>query len=399
MRNGRVLPILIFAGFIFFGSAEAQPSHEEIENLPFAPDSSVGSGSAAYTAVVGARGLFVAYRAESAALKKYRKPILTRGPNGESVFKNFSSSVVAVVVGSLDKSDNFNPDGLGTGVIVDSQGYVLTNWHVIEGFPGALIFLKPSEGSDLSEARLCGAKVAYQDPKSDLALLRIINPPSSLNALKPGDINQVQVAEDIHIIGHPHGNLWSYSNGVVSQIRDRYNWSYTDGSQHEAKVLQLQTAINPGNSGGPVLDDSGSILGLVAMSEEGQNLDYAIAADVIKQFLFLGMHMSTRSAAPSSPVTPAQAVYSARQKDGDKVIKFEYPDVRLFEIRNSDGTTSEVIGEFRNGVVIRGWDPDSNDQFRAWSADMTQGVHLVGSSSNGLLTSIGPASEGISLTR
>jgi S1-C subfamily serine protease len=221
----------------------------------------------------------------------------------------------------------------------------------------------------------------------------MIDPPPDLNALKPGDIDQVQVAQDIHIIGHPHGNLWSYSTGVVSQIRDRYTWSYSDGSEHEAKVLQLQTAINPGNSGGPVLNDTGSILGLVAMSEEGQNLDYAIAADVIKQFLFLGMHMNTRSAKPSSPVIPARAVYSAKLPDGSNVFQFEYPDVRLFEIRKSNGNTREVIGKFRNGVVIRGSEPDSNGHFRSWSADMTKGVVLVGSSSNGVITSITQGSE------
>jgi S1-C subfamily serine protease len=399
MRNGRVLPILILTGSMLPTLSKAQPSQDDIEKLAFARDSSVGSGSAAYSEVVGARGLFVAYSAESDALTRYSKPILTRGSNGESVFRNFSSSVVAVVVGSLDQNDDFNPEGIGTGVIVDSQGYVLTNWHVIEGYPGALVFLKPVGSDDISKAPLRGARVVYQDSKSDLALLRMIDPPSDLNALKVGDIDQVQVAQDIHIIGHPHGNLWSYSTGVVSQIRDRYTWSYSDGSEHEAKVLQLQTAINPGNSGGPVLNDSGSILGLVAMSEEGQNLDYAIAADVIKQFLFFGMHMNTRGAEPSSPVISAQAVYSAKLPDGNKVFKFEYPDVRLFEIRKTNGNTREVIAKFRNGVVIRGSEPDSNGHFRSWSADMTKGLHLVGSSSNGVLTNITPGSKGISLTR
>ena len=399
MRNVRVLPILLMAGLTFVASSEAQPSQGSVEKLDFVSDSSAGPGSPAYSQVVGARGLFVAFTAQSAALKKYRKPILTRGSNGESVFKNFSSSVVAVVVGSLDQNEDFNPEGLGTGVIVDPHGYVLTNWHVVEGYPGALVFIKPPGSSDISNAPVRGAKVIYQDSKSDLALLRMIDPPPYLNALKPGDINQVQVAQDIHIIGHPHGNLWSYSTGVVSQIRDRYTWSYVDGSKHEAKVLQLQTAINPGNSGGPVLNDSGLILGLVAMSEEGQNLDYAIAADVIKQFLFLGMHMSTRGAEPSSRVIPAQAVYSAKLPDGKKVIKFQYPDVRLFEIRNGNGNMGEVIGEFHNGVVIRGREPDNDGYFRSWSADMTKGVHLVGSSLNGVLTNIGPESEQVSLTR
>ncbi len=72
--------------------------------------------------------------------------------------------------------------------------------------------------------------------KADLALLKMIDPPTTLPYLTLGEIDQVQVAEDIHVIGHPHGNLWSYSSGVVSQIRDGYTWTYSDKSTHEAKV-------------------------------------------------------------------------------------------------------------------------------------------------------------------
>jgi len=63
------------------------------------------------------------------------------------------------------------------------------------------------------------------------------------------------------------------------------------------KVLQLQTAINPGNSGGPVLDDQGKLLGLIAMSEAGQNLDYAVAADVIQSFILSSASVRTRGGA------------------------------------------------------------------------------------------------------
>ena len=152
----------------------------------------------------------------------------------------------------------------------------------------------------------------YQDSTSDLALLRMIDPPTTLHSLSLGEIVQVQIAEDIHIIGHPHGNFWSYSTGVVSQIRDGYTWSYKDGSNHTAKVLQLQTAINPGNSGGPVVDDSGNILGLVAMSEEGQNLNYAIAVDVIKRFLSTGMQMNPRGAQVLAASPPPQQLLSGK---------------------------------------------------------------------------------------
>jgi 2-alkenal reductase len=269
------------------------PSISELEQLNFKPTDPNSMSNLPYTEVSTVRGLFLAYSAGSEAVSRYRDPVLTRGTSGISVFKTVSPAVVVVLVGSV-KNDKFDPEGMGTGAIVDARGYVLTNWHVIKDHPEAVVFLKPTNSSELADAKVYVAQVIYQNPTVDLALLRIAEPPPVLRSLAVGDINQVQIAEDIHVIGHPHGNLWSYSTGVVSQIRNDYTWSYEDGSKHEAKVLQLQTAINPGNSGGPVVDDTGRILGLVAMSEEGQNLDYAIAADVIKRFLSMGMQMTTR---------------------------------------------------------------------------------------------------------
>ena len=287
------------------------PSLNELEKISFTPKPLTGEPPP-YNDISAFKHLFIAYDATATSVLKYRDPIATRGAQGEAIFKIVSPAVVAVIVGSINKDNKFDPEGLGTGAIVDPRGFVLTNWHVINGYPGGIVFLKPSGNADLSTARAFGAKVVYQDPTVDLALLRMVNPPTGLLALRLGEISQVQVAEDIHIIGHPHGNLWSYSTGVVSQIRDAYTWTYRDGSNHEAKVLQLQTAINPGNSGGPVVDDSGSILGLVAMSEEGQNLNYAIATDVIKKFLFTGMQMNTRGAtATVTSALPQQSLSAA----------------------------------------------------------------------------------------
>ena len=162
---------------------------------------------------------------------------------------------------------------------------MLTNWHVINGFQAAIVIFKPAVGTEPDKDSAYGVNVVAADKVADLALLKIVKPPSGLTAVKFADIYSIQVAEDIHIIGHPHGNLWSYSTGVISQIRNDYNWQYEDGSKHNARVLQMQTAINPGNSGGPVLDNNSNMLGLVMMSEEGQNLNYAVAIDVIKLFV------------------------------------------------------------------------------------------------------------------
>jgi S1-C subfamily serine protease len=394
------LAILLFLGAGAASDSNPQlPTLSELEKLTFTVATASAARSEPYTDVLDARSLFVAYGIEARAIARYRDPVLTRGAQGEAIFRNVSPSVVAIVVGSIDKDNKFDPEGLGTGAIVDTRGFVLTNWHVVNGYRGALVFLKPNGNPDLANAAAFGARVIYEDPTVDLALLRIIDPPKALHALQVADIRQVQVAEDIHIIGHPHGNLWSYSTGVVSQIRDGYSWSYHDGSNHIAKVLQLQTAINPGNSGGPVVDDSGTILGLVAMSEEGQNLNYAIAADVIKRFLLTGLQLNQRGAQASAEASPPRQVFSGKLPEGLLVSKAVYPDTVLYEVRRSDGTSLGIVAKFSDGVGLAAWQPDVYGNFCSWSADLPDGRHLVSTAASGFLSEVSEAHIATSITR
>jgi S1-C subfamily serine protease len=377
---------ILASGIPSADAADHLPSMSELETLSFTAAEAANVPDPPYTEVSAVRGLFLAYKAGAEAVSKYRDPVLTRGTSGITVFKSVSPSVVVVVVGSI-KDDKFNAEGMGTGAIVDPRGYVLTNWHVIQGYSTAGIFLKPNTGADLANAECRVARVVYQDSGTDLALLKIIDPPSTLRSISVGDIGQIQVAEDIHIIGHPHGNLWSYSTGVVSQIRDGYSWTYEDGSKHLAKVLQLQTAINPGNSGGPVVDDAGEILGLVAMSEEGQNLDYAIAADVIKRFLLTGMQVTTRGVDKSiTPSKPPQQVFSGKVGDSLLVSKAVFSDMVLYSI---DGKDSGLVAKFDDGTIVRAWNANAIHEFRSWSAKLPNGKELVATASNGTLTHIG----------
>jgi S1-C subfamily serine protease len=403
MRSKRILYMSLtacfLASYLVASNPESKlPSLNELEKVNFINKPIAGDLSP-YNEVSSFKGLFIAYDATAKSVIKYRDPVLTRGAQGEAIFKIVSPAVVAIIVGSINKDNKFDPEGLGTGAIVDSQGLVLTNWHVINGYPGGIVFLKPNGSADLSEARAFGAKVIYQDPKVDLALLKMVTPPTGLQPLRLGEISQVQVAEDIHIVGHPHGNLWSYSTGVVSQIRDAYTWTYHDGSTHEAKVLQLQTAINPGNSGGPVVDDQGAILGLVAMSEEGQNLNYAIASDVIKKFLFTGTQMTTRGATAAVPDKPPQELLSGELNDTIQISKAVYQDVVLFEIHKKDGISLGVVAKFKDGTVIMGEQPDANGSLRSWRADLTNGNHLFGTASNGFISGISQSPISSSLPR
>ena len=395
MRHARIATAsaLLFSSMCLISASEIPsttsgdhlPSIAELEQLSLTPVKLNSGANSSCTEMSAVRSLFLAYSVGSEAVSKYRDPVLTRGISGISVFKAVSPAVVVVIVGNM-KNDNFDPEGMGSGAIVDARGYILTNWHVIRNHADAVIFLKPATGSDLANADARVARLVYQDPTVDLALLKIIDPPAALHSVGVGSMDQIQVAEDVHIIGHPHGNLWSYSTGVVSQIRDDYKWSYDDGSKHEAKVLQLQTAINPGNSGGPVVDDSGKILGLVAMSEEGQNLDYAIAADVIKRFLFTGMQITTRGMAKVMPDSKLpQRLFVGKLADSTPVSKAVYVDFVLYNISGKD---SGLVAKFSDGTEIKAWNPDSRGCLKSWSAKLSNGKQFTAVATNGSVTQI-----------
>lgn len=306
--------------------------------------------------------MFVAYSKGAAAVPRYKEPILTRGARGVSLFRSAAPAVALVVVG-----DDKQVEGLGTGAFVRGDGYVLTNWHVIAGHNTAVVFLKPAASADLKDAQAFGAKVVYQDSTVDLALLKAFSPISGTLPIIPiGDMSNVQVAEDVHIIGHPHGELWSYSTGVISQIRNDYEWKYSDGSQHHARVLQMQTAINPGNSGGPVLDDSASMIGLVAMSEEGQNLNYAIAADVIQRFLRLGYAMNTRGDGRVADIQPTKT-FVAKSTDGKQITKLIVGSATIYWVTAPQLSDAEVYIWDGSRTFVHGQTPNKAGGFSDWS--------------------------------
>jgi S1-C subfamily serine protease len=386
MRKGRVVEgivssrswawkmiglVLIAVGSGACAVAQEEPSElpnlSELRALPYQKITQLSSASRlpSYQDLVDTIRLADGYSRGIQLLPNYREPILTRGNTGVAVFRNASPSVVLVVVGDV-KNQQFDPKVFGAGVVIDSSGDILTNWHVITGYSGAVIFFKPQGRADIDDSTAYVARVIAQNEVSDLALLHLTKSPRALAPISIGTISSVQVAEDIHVIGHPNGKLWSYTTGVVSQIRDGYNWTYSDGSKHEAKVLQLQTAINPGNSGGPVLDDQGKLLGLIAMSEAGQNLDYAVAADVIQSFILSTASIRTRGGGGGE--SSQDVVYSSSHLgDGRTVFRAESLNLVEYVVMNTSGKTFGLAAETPDGVNVVAWDPNSFDGFKEWS--------------------------------
>lgn len=290
--------------------------------------------------------------------------IRTRGTQGVAIFKQVAPAVVLVVVGN-EKKDDFEIEGLGSGAIVDPRGYVITNWHVVAGHDVVAIFLKPAGGATAHKDLAFAGRVVALNATADLALVKIVSPPSSLSSLQFEDASRIEVAEDIHIIGHPEGKLWSYTTGVISQIRDSYQWTYADHSHHQAKVLQLQTAVNPGNSGGPVVDDQGKLIGLVAASTDAQNLNYAIAGDAVQAFV-RGNVVRVRGTAADS--APQQQRAQSANWNSRSVLRIKTADAMAFTVLDSSDDVVAQVFRLPDGRTLQRC-PSSGDTslWRYWS--------------------------------
>jgi S1-C subfamily serine protease len=396
MKNFYLLRAVAFGLLAFLSCAAVSraqsrdlvvPSLETLKTLSFKKvDVSPQTDMVSYDEILDVITACKAYARGLGLLPQYHEPVLTRGAQGISLFRRISPSVVLVITGNV-KNDQFTDVGIGTGAIVSSAGYVLTNWHVVAGSQVAVIFFKPVSGTEPSEQNAFVGKLIAQNPAADLALLKIVKAPAGLIPIKLGDIANVQVAEDIHIIGHPHGLFWSYSTGVISQVRDNYKWTYRDGSKHSAKVLQMQTAINPGNSGGPVLDDSGNILGLVAMSEDGQNLNYAIAVDEIKAFISSAGSSTTRGAEEkSNPLIQGQ--FAATSETGLMISKVVYSDLVVYCVREAKGSLLWLVAEQADGTTVRATKPNYFGGFGNWGVTLSDGKKISATASGLVLETI-----------
>ncbi|GAB4300535.1 MAG: serine protease MucD [Thiohalomonadaceae bacterium] len=167
-----------------------------------------------------------------------------------------------------DPQDEDDARSLGSGFIIDSEGYILTNNHVVEGADEILV--------RLNDRRELVAKVIGADKRSDLALLKV--EASGLPVVKFGQGDQIKVGEWVMAIGSPFGFDHSVSVGVVSALgRSLPSESYVP-------FIQTDVAINPGNSGGPLFNLDGEVIGINSQiySRTGgfMGLSFAIPVDV-----------------------------------------------------------------------------------------------------------------------
>jgi|SRR5580658_505201 serine protease Do len=167
----------------------------------------------------------------------------------------------------------YKQHGLGSGVIVSSDGYILTNNHVVGGADEIQV--------TLMDKREFTAKVIGKDPKSDLALIKI-DTKEPLPVAELGSSNQTQIGDWVVAIGNPFGFSLTVTAGIVSAKGRILNGNYDD-------YLQTDASINPGNSGGPLFNTAGQVIGIntAIYSRTGANngIGFAVPVDIARNVM------------------------------------------------------------------------------------------------------------------
>ncbi len=250
--------------------------------------------------------------------------------SGSSVYNRAVNGVVWI--DCIGKNKNGEAaGGVGAGSILNAQGFILTNYHVVQGADRCYAALKPQGLTALTNKtpRYKLALLAL-DPSKDLAILVMESAPAGLVSIPLGSMNDVQVGQEVHAIGHPKHQAWTYTKGVVSQIRLQEQGI----SPFVADVVQTQTPINPGNSGGPLLTNSGKLIAVnTYVRTDAQNMNYAVAVSEVERFIetvrrsdnkprsFSQAETGTKAEAAPSTTTPA-ACESAKVLGEERSRKF-----------------------------------------------------------------------------
>jgi S1-C subfamily serine protease len=147
----------------------------------------------------------------------------------------------------------------GSGFVIDTEGHLITNSHVVEGATDIEVKLGSSETTH-------SAEVVGTDPATDVALLKVGAPADQLHPLALGDSSRVRVGDPVVAIGNPFGLDRTVTSGIVSALQRQIEAPNGFSISH---VIQTDAAINPGNSGGPLIDIAGNVIGINAQIQSG----------------------------------------------------------------------------------------------------------------------------------
>lgn len=199
-----------------------------------------------------------------------------------NLYQRANPAVVYIQV-LLDLGGGLEELGSGSGFVIDQQGHVVTNNHVVENADALKVTF--SDGTVTNDVEIVG-----RDSYSDLAVIRVDTGPDRLTLLELGDSDELQVGQRVVAIGNPFGLQGTMTVGVVSAVgRTLTSRVLAGGAFSNPAIIQTDASINPGNSGGPLLDSRGRVVGVntAIRSQTGANVGvgFAVPVNTVKRIV------------------------------------------------------------------------------------------------------------------
>ena len=262
-------------------------------------------------------------------------------PDWKTVASDVSASVVSIT------TQLSNGTGKGSGAIIDKDGHIVTNNHVVSGAQQIQV--------TLSNGNLYSAQLVGTDTTTDLAVIKLDNAPSDLTAVTFADSDTLAVGEDVMAVGNPLGYANTVTTGIVSALNRPVTVQDEDSGENIfTNAVQIDAAINPGNSGGPTFNAAGQVIGInssiastaTSSSSAGSiGIGFAIPANLVKrvtdeivkngkvQHVALGVTVSmktttatadgvTRAGSGVTAVTSGGPAEKAGVKSGDVIVGY-----------------------------------------------------------------------------
>jgi serine protease Do len=191
-------------------------------------------------------------------------------PINDDVFRRFFGDEFGGMVPNMPKE--YKTSSLGSGFIIENNGLIVTNNHVIEGASEIIV--------KLNDEHKFPAKVVGRDPLTDLALIKIEPGNVKLSSLALGDSNKAEIGDWVIAIGNPMGLEWTVTAGIISAKGREL------GSSPYDNFMQTDASINPGNSGGPLINMDGQVVAInTAIIPSGQGLGFAVPVNMLKDLI------------------------------------------------------------------------------------------------------------------
>ena len=263
-----------------------------------------------------------------------------RASTAKNIYSQFADSVVLI--------GNYETEMFGAGFLVNKVGLILTNWHVTNKAERVGVWTKPKKGlmslkTLLTEVDPYVGTVVAENVEIDLALVRVHGLPKNMKVVPFASSSDISIGDKVYAIGHPVGYPWTFTEGIINQIREDMEWTYEDKSKHKATVIQTQTPISPGNSGGPLFSSSARLLGVNSLGDEtGQNINFAVIIKHVREFIEANPNL-----AKMNPAEPA--------------MKKDYPNAKTEDYNKNGVIDTWYIDENKNGKIDTALLDDNED--------------------------------------